>query len=290
VSRLRFDGKQPEGAGMAFGGTDSDPVEQLAEGFAALVQAAKGGRSGRLLVFVDELDSLAPPLRWQLFDGLRLLMRARPDLTAVLSVGRESALSAIRFREGDIPEASAVRELEEIIDLAITVPSLEVRRIGTLLREYLGTSEVVVRKSFGNESITMLSAGVAHRPLGAPRFLKRLSCRVVLLAEFALEVRAVRELSEAQWAWVIVSERWPEFRRFMIRGGRERWLDLKHAMIRLSARNDGKAPPPAGGATILKWLEGDLILADYLRLHAEGFEKDAEGIFWLENLMLTAGL
>ena len=112
---------------------------------------------------------------------------------------------------------------------------------------------------------------------------------MVLLAEFAQEVRQVRELSEAQWAWVVISERWPEFRRFMIRGGRDRWIELKHAMARLSSRQEPRTVGNAG-ATILKWLEGDLILADYLRLYADGFDQDAEGIFWLENLMLTAGL
>jgi hypothetical protein len=183
----------------------------------------------------------------------------------------------------------AVRELDEIIDLSVTVPSLEVRRIGTLLREYIGPAEGVVRRSFGADALTHLSPTVMHRPLGAPRFLKRLAFRVVLLAEFAQEARQVRELTEAQWAWVVISERWPEFRRFMIRGGRDRWIELKHAMARLSMRQDPRTVGNAG-ATILKWLEGDLILADYLRLYADGFDEDAEGIFWLENLMLTAGL
>ena len=41
---------------------------------------------------------------------------------------------------------------------------------------------------------------------------------------------------------------------------------------------------------ITGWLEDDLILAGYLRLHADGFARDGEGIFWLENLMLAAGL
>jgi hypothetical protein len=184
---------------------------------------------------------------------------------------------------------SATRELDDIFDLTITVPGLEVRRIGALLREYVGPSEALLKRSFGEEALQGLSSAAAHRPLGSPRFLKRLAWRVILLAEYAQEIRASRSLSEAQWAWVIISERWPDFRRFMIRGGRERWLELKHAVSRLSQRGDPRAST-TGGSSILKWLEEDLILADYLRLHAEGFEKDAEGIFWLENMLLTAGL
>lgn len=289
IGRLRFDGGSVEGAALAFSGVEADPVDQLADGFGALVSGVKAGRPGRLLIFIDEMDSLSPAQRWQLIDGVRLLMRSKPEVTVIFSVGRESLLAALRHREGDIPESSAMRELDEIIDLSVTVPSLEVRRIGTLLREYIGNAEGVVRRSFGNDAITHLSPTVMHRPLGAPRFLKRLAFRVVLLAEFAQEVRQVRELTEAQWAWVVISERWPEFRRFMIRGGRDRWIELKHAMARLSMRGDPRTMGNAG-ATIFKWLEGDLILADYLRLYADGFDEDADGIFWLESMMLTAGL
>jgi hypothetical protein len=87
---------------------------------------------------------------------------------------------------------------------------------------------------------------------------------------------------------VVVSERWPEFRRFMIRGGRERWIDLRNAVARLGKPSD----PAASGVRpeMAQWLDRDLILADYLRLHADGFDRDAEGIFWLENLLLAAGL
>ena len=37
-------------------------------------------------------------------------------------------------------------------------------------------------------------------------------------------------------------------------------------------------------------LARDPILSEYLKLHADGFERDSEGIVWLDNLMLQAGL
>jgi hypothetical protein len=52
----------------------------------------------------------------------------------------------------------------------------------------------------------------------------------------------------------------------------------------------GGEQPRAMRSGISEWLDEDLILNDYLRLHAEGFAHDGEGIFWLENLMLAAGL
>ena len=110
----------------------------------------------------------------------------------------------------------------------------------------------------------------------------------MLLAEFALESRNTRELTEAQWCWVIVSERWPDFRRFMIRGGRRRWAGLA---VAVSALASGQAYGAAGGdGEIGRLLHADPILAEYLKLHADGFERDADGILWLENLLLASGL
>jgi hypothetical protein len=160
-----------------------------------------------------------------------------------------------------------------------------VRRIGTLLREYLGPSEETIARSFGAESILTLSAAVAHRPLGSPRFLRRLSLRVTLLAEYAAEVRAARVLSEAQWAWIILSERWPRFRSFMVSGGRVRWEELRVWLSATQGGGDGRSAGALGA-----WLEDDRFLADYLRLHARGIAEDGEGIFWLEGILLASGL
>ena len=164
---------------------------------------------------------------------MRAVLVHQPEIAMVLSIGREAAIEALKSHHGDMVEASAVRILDDLFDLSVTVPNLEVRRIGTLLREYIGNAEATVRRSFGRDALTGLSAAVAHRPLGSPRFLRRLAWRTVLLAEFAAELRAQRVLSEAQWAWVIISERWPEFRRFMIRGGRKRWVELARAVQRM---------------------------------------------------------
>jgi len=288
INRMSFDGTMGSGGGAALNTTDIDPLERVHGGFRDLVEAATGGDGGRLLVFIEDLDHLVPPLRWSFLDALRLLSRSDAKIIVVAALGRESALEAVRSHEGShLTDQSATLRLEEILDLTLTVPNLEVRKIGSLLRTYIGDGEDRLKRAFGAESIVRLSAATAHRPLGAPRFLQRLAHRVTLLAEYAVEA-GTRELSESQWAWVVVSERWPDFRRFMIRGGRERWIDLRNAVARLGKPSD----PAASGVRpeMAQWLDRDLILADYLRLHADGFDRDAEGIFWLENLLLAAGL
>lgn len=294
LSRLRLDGGPAEGGSLAFSG-GADPVVELGRGYKALIEALRGGRQGRVVALIDGLDQLSPAMRWQVFDSVRLLLSEGADLTVLLSVGRESALDAVTFNQGEQPPASASRALDDLVDLTITVPNLDVRRIGSLLREYVGPAEATLRRAFGSEAALGLSAAAAHRPLGSPRFLRRLALRAVMLAEYAVEVRSNRNLTEAQWAWLIISERWPEFRRFMIRGGRQRWVELSTAMHQLS--DEPRPSSVRGGPVAVSlrsgisgWLEEDLILAGYLRLHSEGFEQDSEGIFWLENLMLAAGL
>ena len=98
----------------------------------------------------------------------------------------------------------------------------------------------------------------------------------------------VAEVIRAQWCWVIVSERWPNFRRFMIRGGRHRWAALSVAVSALAAGHSRGAASP--DSEIGRLLAADPILAEYLKLHADGFERDADGILWLENLLLASGL
>ena len=282
VGRIRLDGRPLETPGAAFTGASVDPVEAMADVFVELIKLFKNERPGRVLFFVDNVDRLSPELRWHLFDGLQLILRGQPDCTALLCVGKEAALAGIRWHEGALTDAQAQRVMEGLFDLSITVPTLDVRRIGALLRSYLGPSEETIARSFGAESILTLSAAVAHRPLGSPRFLRRLSLRVTLLAEYAAEIRSARVLSEAQWAWIILSERWPRFRSFMVSGGRVRWDELRAWLA--SPEDEDRA------GALGEWLAEDRFLADYLRLHARGILEDGEGIFWLEGMLLASGL
>lgn len=285
INRLTLDGTMAEGPGPAFSEGELEPAQRLQQGFAGLVSAAQAGRGGRLIVCVEGLDRLSPAVRWETLDGLRLLLVARPEACVIVSIGREAATMAVAQHEGNLQADSVDRVLGDLFDLSITVPPLEVRRIGSMVQRVLGDGEHVVREVFGPDAVTGLSAAAAHRPLGAPRFVFRLGQRVLMLAEYAREAQQVRELTEAQWCWVIVSERWPTFRRLMIRGGRRRWPALRQAV---AAGEEGYGA--ITDEAVRSHLESDPILADYLKLHADGFDRDSEGIAWLDNLMLQAGL
>lgn len=287
INRLHLDGGMPATPGPAFNDGELEPVERLQRGFAALANAHRSMRGGRAVICVEGLDRLSPALRWQALDGFRLLLGGGADVAVLVSIGRQAAAMAVRVQEGEMPPASVNRVLADLFDLDLTVPNLDVRRIGSMVQRFLGDGESVIRNAFGPDAVTGLAAAAAHRPLGAPRFAFRLAQRVLLLAEYALESRISRELSEAQWCWVIVSERWPEFRRFMIRGGRRRWGALRLAVAAMASDQAyGSMVDP----DIVAQLSSDPILADYLKLHADGFERDTEGIFWLETLLLAAGL
>ncbi|MDP2304893.1 MAG: hypothetical protein Q8P18_02575 [Pseudomonadota bacterium] len=288
MNRLRFDGIVPESAGSALTPNDVDPVERIRRGVTQLVDLVKQGQRGRLVVFVADIDLLTPPVRLAFLDGLRLLLGGGADVAVVVAMGREAGLASIRSRDGDISTLAATRLLDEMVDFTVTVPKVDIRRIGSLLRRYIGVNEVVVRRAFGEEAMNALTVAASHRQLGIPRFLERLSARVLMLSDFTLEARAMRELSEAQWSWVVLSERWPEFRRFMIRGGKDRWLQLKQAVAALNL--DGSPPRSGAPAEIGDWLRQDPLLADYLRLHTDGFDRDNMGVYWVEDTLLQAGL
>ena len=284
MTRMRFDGTVPEGGGSALNPGDADPVDRMRRGMVLLTEQVKAQHRGRLVIFIAELDQLPATVRMGFLDGLRVLFGGGADVAVIIALGHESATAAIRSREGQVSDVAATRILDEIVDVAVTVPKMEIRRIGPLLRRFLGAGELVVRRAFGEEAINGLTVACAHRPLGIPRYLERLASRVLLVAEFAIEMRALRELSEAQWSWIIISERWPDFRRFMIRGGKDRWLQLKETVSQIGPEG------ARGGTEMLGMLQKDPILADYLRLHADGFERDIQGVYWVEDLLLQAGL
>jgi len=288
LNRLDFSDANPDNPGPAFTDGEMEPVERLQRGFSGLVHNVRAGRPGKVVVCVEGLDRLRPDVRWQVLDGLRLMVCGGADVALLVAIGGQAAAMAARHAEGDLPGASIAQVLTDMFDLSITVPSLEVRRIGSMLQRHLGADEHLLRNAFGPDAVRGLAAAVAHRPLGSPRLIFRLVQRVLLLAEFAIESRSSRELSEAQWCWVIVSERWPDFRRFMIRGGRRRWAGLS---VAVSALASGQAyGSVSGDGEIGGLLHADPILAEYLKLHADGFERDADGILWLENLLLASGL
>lgn len=287
MNRMRFDGTVPESAGYALTPQDADPVDRMRRGLVLLADQVKQSQRGRLVVFVADLDQLPAPVRMSFLDGVRLLVAGGADIAVVVAIGREAALAAVRSREGDLSDHAATRILDEMVDFVVTVPKIEIRRVGGLVRRYLGPSEVVVRRAFGEDAVNALIAAASHRQLGIPRFLERLSARALMLADFTLEARAMRELSEAQWAWIVLSERWPEFRRFMIRGGKDRWLQLKQAV---AAMNPDAAQRPNVPPDIVEWLRKDLLLLDYLRLYADGLDRDNMGVYWVEDMLLQAGL
>ncbi len=290
VNRLQFDGVA-EGGGTGIGSPhEADPALRIRDGIGRLVELVRGGRPGRMVLFIDDMDLLSPAMRLHLLEGFRLLIAPSTELTVVASLGREAATAAIREREGDLDADTAVRCLEEYVDLGITVPNVDIRRIGPLLRHYLAPHEPHMMRAFGSDAVMGLIAAATNDHLGTPRFLQKLAVRVGQLSEFALETRHTRELSEAQWAWVIISERWPGFRRHMIRGGRDRWVELQHSMKELHTGTTEDTRRSRRKKGLITWLRDDLLLADYLRLHADGFERDAEGIYWLETLLLAAGL
>ena len=290
LNRMRLVGQRNETVGgTALEPGELGPVDRLRMSFRGLVNAVRESGSGRLVVFVAEADLLSPDLRIALLEGFKMVLEPRTELTLVVSLGREAAISAVRHREGDISREAARRWLDPFVDLTLTVPNLETRKIGSLLRRYVQPNLPRIQQAFGQDAVLALAAAAAHQPLGNPDFLRRLATRLTQLSEYAIEVRATRELSEAQWAWFIVADRWPDFRRELILGGRDRWQDLLQVLGGGSGR-DPTLLPGGRSSSLAAVMSREPLLVDYLRVHAAGFERDADGIEWVEQLLVQAGL
>lgn len=261
-------------------------MSRIGDSFSALFSSIKSARPGRVVVFVAGLERLPPALRWELLDGLSILRRAEVAANIVVSIEQDSAREAVRHFEPRAPDERLDAILDSLFELEIRIRGLGVRRIGTLLRRYLGEAEPLLRSSFGPEALNRLSLAAAHEPLGSPQFLRRLAHRAVHLAEFVQELRAMQDLSEPQWAWFIISQRWPDMRSYMLTTAR--WAELRQTLQWLlkkdrDSRDMIRSP-------LVQRLEADPHLFRYLRQHAEGFRSDADGLLRAEALLQDAGL
>ncbi len=284
LNRLNNDQTSGGAGGMRPGG--ELPMVGVQRAFAQLVVTARGGRSGRLVLFLPNMDRISASRRWALLEGLALLMDGGAELSVVMALDPADLQASLRTRSPDASHQHLRLMGERMFDLTLQIPPLGVRRISTLLRRYVGEGEEILQQSFGVTALSRLSVAVAHEPLGSPRFLKTLAVRVLMLAEFALEARSSRTLSEAQWAWVVLSQRWPELRSYMHTTAR--WAELRQTLIWLQKAD--RNPREMVRSSLVKKLEADPNLYRYLRLQARGFEGDTDGLLWIEGMLRAAGL
>ncbi len=282
----RLNNEQTSGAagGMRPGG--ELPMVRVQRAFEQLIVTARGGRSGRLVLFLSNMDRISAARRWELLEGLALLLDGGAELSVVMALDPADLYASLRSRDPDASEEHLRLMGDRMFDLTLQVPPLGVRRISTLLRRYVGENEEILQQSFGKTALNRLSVAVAHEPLGSPRFLKHLAVRVLMLAEFAQEARGSRTLTEAQWAWVVLSQRWPELRSYMHTAAR--WAELRQTLIWLQKAD--RNPREMIRSSLVKKLEADPNLYRYLHLQAKGFEGDTDGLLWIEGMLRAAGL
>ncbi|MFT5681932.1 MAG: hypothetical protein ACI8RZ_002850 [Myxococcota bacterium] len=276
----RLNNEQTSGAGGEL------PMVRVQRAFEQFITTARGARSGRQVLILSNMDRISAARRWELLEGLALLMDGGAELSVVMSLDPADLRASLRMRDPGATDDHLRLMGDRLFDLTLQIPPLGVRRISTLLRRYVGESEEILQESFGATALSRLSVAVAHEPLGSPRFLKLLAVRVMMLAEFALEARSSRTLTEAQWAWVVLSQRWPELRTYMQTTAR--WAELRQTLIWL--QKSDRNPREMIRSNLVKKLEADPNLYRYLHLQAKGFEGDTDGLLWIEGMLRAAGL
>lgn len=283
TGRIRLDGTVAEVNGSALSPGEVDPVDRLRRGFVQLVDAARGEASGRLLVFVQDLDQLAPSARLAFLDAARLILGGDPELTLVVGLGREAALSAVRSRDPGLSDLAAERVLSGFVDLVISVPGVPAAAVETVLRRVLGPRVRRIEAAFGADAVPSVAEAIERCGPVGPRMVERLGARLHLLAEMVLDRQATVALSPAQWGWIVLAEQWPDFRRFVLRGGEVRWAELVAAVV---AGGRGKVEVEN---ELEEWLATDPLLAEFLFVHTDAFVREPQSLRQVESFLVAAG-
>lgn len=284
LGRLRFDGTVADGHGTALSAGEGDPIDKLRRGFANLVDLVRGeGATGKLLIFVQDLDQLPPEARMSFFDALRLVLGGDPEALVVVGLGREAALAAVRARDPGLSEVGAGRVLDDLFDLVVNVPAIRPPSFEGLLHHFLGARRVRVEAAFGTKAWPNLVEALQRCGPVGPRSLDRLCTRLHVLAEVVHDRGMTAALTPAQWGWLVLAEQWPEFRRFVTGGGAVRWAQLTAAVV-------------AGGRgthevenEVEEWFANDPLLAEFLFGYADAFAHEAASLREAEAFLATAG-
>lgn len=283
TGRIRLDGSVAEVNGSALSPGEVDPVDRLRRGFAQLVDMVRGDGSGRLLVFVQDLDQLPPAVRMSFLDVARLLLGGDPEVTLVVGLGADAAVSACRSRDAGLSDVAAERVLAGLVDLVVNVPGLPADAVEAVLRRAIGPRIRRIEAAFGPQAVEGVAACVGRCGPVGPRRVERLATRMHLLAETVLDRRATVQLTTAQWSWIVLAEQWPEFRRFVLDGGEVRWIELVAAVVA-----GGRGTVEAENE-LEELLAGDPLLAEYLFFNTDAFAREPQSLRQVESFLVAAG-
>lgn len=212
-----------------------DDVKKVRKAFKELIDATleSHGPTGRLVVFLDDLDRCLPDRAIWLIEATKLLLAdSADDARAVFVFGLDRRIvgEAIRVRYPGSSLYTGESYLEKIFDLSLEAPPVRPNREG--LQDFLrrigdGAALDAVSPSFcgADDLLEVLSSPV----FANPRVIKRVVNRLYLLTQG----RTLPEITLApkrRAAWVAGTERFRTFRHFFAQASEEELIALDTAV------------------------------------------------------------
>jgi formylglycine-generating enzyme required for sulfatase activity len=196
-------------------------IEQFEDRFTAALRETLGP-SGRLIVFLDDLDRCLPEQTVSVLETIKLFLNV-PGTVFVLAMGRElvrsgieahylSALSSSVERGGILPPITGDQYLQKVIQLPFHLPPLDEEGVGHYIDQLnAGTDE----DRIPDEVRQVLSKGVFRNP----RQVKLSINMFRLMKRIAEECEERGGVEEGTFAWplvaktVLIQAQWPELYR-----------------------------------------------------------------------------
>ena len=202
----------------------ADPVAQMAEQFRQLIDHTCDTRDGRpVIICIDDLDRCLPDRQVALLEAVKFLLAAQARVIFFVALDPRLAREAIRTRYR-LQEFDADQYLDKMFHLRLNVPSMNERAHAALVRSLVQRFAVGPEDRRAMVDVVSAAEGVIGKILQAlrvvnPRFVEKIVVKALYYLGAAprwSEESAVPIQSERFWvliSYVIIAERWPQYRR-----------------------------------------------------------------------------
>jgi Cdc6-like AAA superfamily ATPase len=205
----------------------ADPIEELRNAFARLVQSAWPDRTP--VVFIDDLDRCNPADTVALLDAVRSFAACADRLRVrfVAALDRSVVTQAISAKFANVRGYDGNRYLEKIFPLEFHVPSPQHAEIKDIIKAMAAPLEQGERQ----RAEFALTEALSPACFANTRLIKRCFNRYCLLRYFELGQGTTTDVDKLSLQWIAAIERWPRLRTLQQRRQRDFWTAVSRKQL-----------------------------------------------------------
>lgn len=205
----------------------ADPVDELRDAFARLVQGAWPDRVP--VVFIDDLDRCNPGDAVGLLDAVRSLASSAERLRVrfVVALDRGVVTQAISAKFANVRGYDGNRYLEKIFPIEFHVPSPSESEIKAIIAVMAAPLESGERQ----RAIYALTDALSPPYFANARLIKRCFNRHRLLRYFEFNESPAADADRLSLRWIAATERWPRLRTLQQRRRPNFWKSVANNQL-----------------------------------------------------------